>query len=276
MLLARRFARRGAKYAVRGIRRSVRRVVRRRRTRGAKRKSGSNFGPPSKRARIDGLGDSVSRKHFKSHVVLARKNVTRNTRELYWADCCELERTVNSHELTQRLTDVINMMGIKVETFAYVPNTINSFGGNPIPITINYALVSSKVDSGTTSVPTTAFFRDHASIRHRDFSTDLTGIEMCHSSINTDNFHVLWRGKRKLSPYRTINDANPKQYTGFRKYFKIKRQLDYAGAAKTACRDKIFWVSWIDSEASATTQGSITGVVNEQTFITAFWRDVQV
>jgi len=275
MLLAR-AARRGAKYAIRGVRRGVRRSIRRRRTRGGKRKSGTNFGPPAKRARLTGLGDSVRRKHFKSHLVLERKNVTMNSRDLYFQDCCELERTVNSHEITQRLTDVINMMGIKVETFAYVPSTISNFQGLAVPLTINYALLSSKVDSGEGTIPDAAFFRDHASVRHQDFSTDLTGMEMCHNAINTDNYHVLWRGKRKISPYRTINDVNPKQYTGFRKYFKIKRQLDYAGAGKTSCRDKIFWVTWCDSEASPAEAMGQTAVINDQTFITAYWRDVQV
>jgi len=230
-----------------------------------------SYSRPNKRARLGHIGDSVGKRNAKSNVVLYRDNVTMNSRELYVQDVTALARGTTT--INTRFTDLINFLGVRIEYTGRANQT--SFAGGGWPTCINFALVANRAKTGETPTEE-AFFRENTDVRELNFSNALSGHEMCYSNINSDLYTILWRGRRMVSPSRSINDQAPKQYTHWTKYFKIKRQLDYRSSVDTSCRDKIWFIMWNDSPATATGTEPVTATMKETLVITQFWKDVQM
>jgi len=228
--------------------------------------------PVAKRVRIAALGDKIGRRHHKSHLSQYLQNQKFTSRELNIADVTEVTKGTDRNH---RLWDRINVNGIKLEMVlrSLTSTTVGTSPSSYSPWLVNVALCTRK-DKPDQKVDSTSFFRHHANENSRTFSDALAGWEMCHSTINSDIINVLWRKKFYLSGARQ-NDQIPKQYKKIVKYFKIKRQLDFADSGATGCRDKVCLVWWIDTEFTPPTTVGTADVVGGDVYTTVVFRDIQ-
>lgn len=187
-------------------------------------------------------------------------------------------------QINQRLRDLINLRGIKLEF-----SVINM---KDIPLVVNWAIVHPKssitaTNNTTQEFATNEFFRGYGSTRTEQPNNSLSGLQWTNASINTDQFAVLKRGRILLNPGR-LQPEQPADATlvywpekgsnyRFKKlYQKIGRQITFDPAISNDIpTEQVNFVYWIDNPFSTTGQLPVAGAVALECRAVCYFRETR-
>jgi len=196
----------------------------------------------SKRAVRAHVGESIWNSNCKSTLTHDDFPTTQSTGLLYGLDITQLAQ---GQEQNQRERGVINCRGFKTQIM------FQNLQGSAT-LYVNIAMIAPKsTDSSGGDIPVNArFFRLNGAQRSLDFNqVGVSPFQRHISSINTDDYTVLWHKRRVLCPNSNGTAANVMNTKNSmwlcNKYTKLSRQIRYGAAESSAATDgRVYLVYW--------------------------------
>lgn len=199
-----------------------------------------------KKSNVSQLGFAYSKSSCRVHEVDLGTTVA-NTRILHQVDLVNIPKLSTSFTMDSRFRDVINLSGIRL---SYILSNIN-VNDNML---WNVCVLATR-DRNNGDISTTNFFRNSSgSDRGLDFSTALDANVFHNSSINTDDYIVLYRKKYNLSG-RTSDGGAVEVVND---YIPLRRQIRYDGSGDP--HQGLRLVYWCDQPAAAGASASVTNL----------------
>ena len=211
-------------------------------------------------------GDNPNTSTCKAHETYRDANPTNgNTRTLYSSNLVSIPEGTNKHQRERR---VVTIKGFRI--CGEVKNLHDH------PIYLNVAVLVPR--DSTVNINTVDFFRDtRTAERGRDFGTNMNGLEMHCTPINTDVYNIL-RHKR----YRIINGTGGSNvvslqnynYKNIDWYIKVNRQIRWntnAGLQSAANIPYLVWWTSVFGENESAT--SVTSAFIYNWKVITYFRD---
>jgi len=167
---------------------------------------------------------------------------TVDTRELNSFDLVNIAReTALLAELNDRDRDIVNVRGFKIEQIFR-----NKSG---FPMTVNWAVIASKLTSQEVAPDPIEFFRGNDTNRGENFNVALNTLRLHKQPINTDRWAVLCHKRFRLNRNggEVFYNQNGKDYRWVKRYIKINRQIRFNGVTPLSqVQGQLWLVFWID------------------------------
>lgn len=204
----------------------------------------------------------------KARVILDTSNTGAVDLAMNSVDTCQIPLGSGRDE---REKDVIQLKGWKI--------CVNLSNTAAQPITVNYALISPKVDynAGVMAQFNAEFFRSYGAERAQDFATTANYLTLCQTPINPDRWNILWRKTIRLGGMRDGSFDKPVNYVPSQKqmnqYIKLNRKMVYESTTSsfTECAP-VYLVRWVVRDFQAP-GGASQATFGLQTRIVTYFSD---
>lgn len=218
------------------------------------------------------VGEPKNTSTAKVYTVWELANINKDGRIAYFDEITNIPGSTGAYNTVRNTRDrnVINISGLKM--YVHVKNNATS------PVLFNIAVLQPK---NSTGVSATNFFKDmgnptYPSSRGRDFNTNLSGIEMSLSNINTDKFNILWHVRRRIGPDGTgggyVHNADNNSIV-IKRYLKIGKQFRYDEDVTPKCQTPMYIVYWGATITSAAGTPVAASQLTLSTLAVVFFRE---